>query len=422
MTRNLLRSMTKLVVPILLCFACTAWAEEQSSAEFLTPPVLLQAASVLPKELLAGSNYKIDTTIANDGFVNTYVLATDYGPTEVESTALLMMRLNELKALEHMGKLEQSEAFKDALRIAVKGPLKTAKGIVTQPQETITGIGTGIGRWFGDVRRSIKSDDPYQENVLKTALGYASVKRMLAFEYGIDPYTRYEPVQKKLSEVGRAMFAGGLTVKAAFMPIQGPAGMVVRLSSTSNSMRQLVRDKSPAELEDINQEKLDEMGVSPSVAKAFLKNPYYSPQEKILLVGELYSMRAVEGRGKFIAASAQVYEPSVALFMRLRAQMMANYNANVAFAKRIVEVNGVPFLQREDGVIVGLFPLDHVAWTEGLLRKESAGSESLKKVLGVTGKELWIEGTVSSSARKALESRGWKVEERVESKLTKESS
>ena len=38
---------------------------------------------------------------------------------------------------------------------------------------------------------------------------------------------------------------------------------------------------------------------------------------------------------------------------------------------------------------------------------------------GVTGKELWIEGTVDPVARKALEDRGWKVEDKVRDKLFK---
>ncbi len=51
--------------------------------------------------------------------------------------------------------------------------------------------------------------------------------------------------------------------------------------------------------------------------------------------------------------------------------------------------------------------------------KENAVSEAIGKLPGVTGKELWIEGTVDPVARKALEDRGWKVEDKVRDTLLK---
>jgi hypothetical protein len=65
-------------------------------------------------------------------------------------------------------------------------------------------------------------------------------------------------------------------------------------------------------------------------------------------------------------------------------------------------------------VIVGIFPLDHVAWTSALEGKGKVISEDIKKVAGVKGKELWIGGTVDPVARGALEAKGWKVEEKVD--------
>jgi hypothetical protein len=105
--------------------------------------------------------------------------------------------------------------------------------------------------------------------------------------------------------------------------------------------------------------------------------------------------------------------------MRLQAEMMANYKANVTSVSRIVEANGVPFLQRGDGVVVGLFPLDYVAWTRSLWQKEKVVSEALSRLQGVAGKELWIEGMVDPVTRKALEDRDWKVEDSVGEKLIK---
>jgi len=159
--------------------------------------------------------------------------------------------------------------------------------------DTISGIGTGIGRWFSDIGRSIVSDDPHQENTISTIVGNADAKRKFAYEYGIDPYTDYEPVQKTLAEIARDSVAGGLTPKVAFQAVKGTSGTVLSVTATSDTMRKLVRDKSPAELAKINKERLKAMGVQDNMAEAFLENPLFNPQETTLLVGELYSMNHV---------------------------------------------------------------------------------------------------------------------------------
>ncbi len=421
MVNKFLVFMICLTMTITLSHPWVASTVAETFPNLQEPPITLKAQGVLPKSVLAGPNYRVEQTVINDGFVNTYKLNSDYGLFTLESTVLLMIRINELNALQQMEELKKTKVYTDALKEGAKGPFKTAKGLVTHPVDTIKGVGTGIGRWFSDVGRAVVSSDPHQENVLKTAVGYAAVKRRFAFEFGVNPYTDFEPVQKSLNEIAWAGTGGGLTTTVAFAGIgkTGAVGKVVQVSATSNKMKQLVRDKSPAELEKINKKKLNEMGVPDLIAKDFLKNPYYDPQETTLLVGELESMKKVEGRAKFIFAASKANEKSVARFMRRRAHMMANYNANVALVARIVDINGVPVVKRKDGAIVGLFPLDYIAWTAALWHKENAVSESMKRLPGVTGKELWIEGWVDLVARKALESRGWIVRDNVGDKLRK---
>jgi hypothetical protein len=206
---------------------------------------------------------------------------------------------------------------------------------------------------------------------LKTALGYASVKRKYAYEFGIDPYTSFEPVQKRLSEISQAAFAGGITTKVAFKMIDVP---VLSISAFADTMKKLVRDNSPAELEKINEAKLKAMGISESVIKHFLRNPHYNPQETTLLVGFLETMKAVKGRDNFVAAAAQANEESVARYMRLKAEMYAGYHAHVRPIKQIIEVSGSPTVQNKDGVLVILAPLDYIAWTGALFQKEGVAS------------------------------------------------
>jgi hypothetical protein len=389
----------------------------QDLPEVQKTPIMLKANEMVPKDVFAGPNYQIAPDVQNDGFINTYRLTTDFGPLKIESTSLLLERTNELKALSHMEAVAQTDTFAEALKKGATAPLRTAKGLVTEPVETVSGIASGIGNWFQDIGNAITSDDPHQEGALSAAVGYAPAKRKFAYEYGINPYTRYEPVQEKLTKMARAAVVGGLTPKVAFSLIKKPVGTVLQVTGTADTMRQLVRDKSPAELDDINAAKLKAMGVSDSLIKDFLKNPYYDPQEETLLVGELEAMANVNGRENFIKMAAVAPDYMIARFLRIRAQMMSAYNKKVAPAERIIGVQGVPLLQRKDGVIVVLVPLDYVAWTQKLWLKESKGSETLKKLPGFIGQEVWITGSFDPVARKALEIQGWKAKDNFANKF-----
>ena len=109
----------------------------------------------------------------------------------------------------------RKEVFGDALVASVKAPVKGAVALVTSPIDTGKDIIEGTGQFLGNVGSSIFRDDPDQDNVVKVALGYDVTKRQFAFEFGIDPYTDYDPVADRLGEIARSALAGGLTPIAA---------------------------------------------------------------------------------------------------------------------------------------------------------------------------------------------------------------
>ena len=52
--------------------------------------------------------------------------------------------------------------------------------------------------------------------------------------------------------------------------------------------------------------------------------------------------------------------------------------------------------------------------------KEKAISEAIRKMPGVKGKQLLVVGTMDQTARKELEAKGWKIEERFGEKRLRE--
>ncbi len=379
--------------------------------------MVLQASDVLPAELIKGPNYSVRVTVISDGFVNTYDLDTNYGPLRVESTALLFKRIGELKALAQIEKLKNTDVYMNAFKQVAAGPIKTAQGLAQDPSGTVSNVASGVGRFFSNVGSAVTSDNPNKGKLLNRASGQASYKRQYAAEFGVDPYTSYEPLQKALNDLAWTAAAGGLTVKAAFMAIPGGAGFAVGAMGTADTAKHLLSDKTPAELASINQSSLAGMGVSDDSIQAFMQNTQYDPYEQTLLVSALASLTGVRERGIYIDKAAAAFEESVAVFLRVRAQLTSLYNDKTHSVKSFVDADGVPVLLTNNGKIVAIFPLDYIAWTQNFERKMQAVSAAIEQMPGISGKELWVTGKVYPLAKKALEARGWKVEERAREKL-----
>jgi hypothetical protein len=145
-----------------------------------------------------------------------------------------------------------------------------------------------------------------------------------------------------------------------------------------------------------------------------MQNPVFDPYEQTMLVGHLASMKGVANAKVYVGTAAVATDESVAVFLRVRAQLLALYNEKEKSVASFVNVAGFPMFLTKAGVVVGIFPFDHVAWTAGFAQKTMTVSSAIKEMHGATGKELWITGTVDPVARKALDDRGWKVKDKFE--------
>jgi hypothetical protein len=379
-------------------------------------PITLKASQVLPTDLLKGTNYTVKESVKNDGLFNIYEVTTDYGPLTAQSTAVLLQRISELRALAAMDEINQSGEFGGGLVEGVKAPVRGAANLVTSPIDTTKSIFTGSGQFLSNVGRSVVSRDPHQDNVLKTALGYDASKRGYAYEFGVDPYSSYEPVTTRIGQLARATVAGGMTVSMGMsFATSGAFGLILKSSATSDAMSQLVRDNPPGVLEKINREKLEQMGVGESLIDGFLGNYTFSPQETTILVGELKSMKGVKGQDAFISLASTATDEATVLFWRRMAQMMAGYHANVNPVERIVNIGGWAFLQKGTQV-VELDPVDYLFWTKdvkGITDKNKA----IREKMGVTLVEYWVAGQVDPPLKAYAKSEGFTVTEHANKKL-----
>jgi hypothetical protein len=246
--------------------------------------VRIKVEALLSPELFSGSNYTLAPEASVRRAVALYRINTDYGSSEVAGTVRLTESIAELEAIEALQEMKKFDAYKGSVKKTAAGPIDTVKGLVSDPVDTVSNTARGLGNLLADVGYSIFSDDPSQENVAKTVIGFGAAKRQLAYKLGVNPYSSFEPLQDHLSDVAWAVTGGGMTITASFSRITGAAGRVVRMTAGSNTARKLVRDKSPRDLKNHNLETLKKMGVNDDLAEALLEDYSYDPQAITRLV------------------------------------------------------------------------------------------------------------------------------------------
>ncbi|MGD9251434.1 MAG: hypothetical protein PVG19_09440 [Desulfobacterales bacterium] len=391
-----------------LALGLTAAAEKTTAYE--KPPIKLNAALIVPDGKMEGKGYQIEETALNDGYSNTYNLKTEVGTVDAVSDYQLARQIQEVRALIILDEMSRAGVFGEGMKNGLMAPLKAGKALITDPVDTTTGAIKGVGRWMGNIGRAITSDDPYQEGGVSAAVGWAGAKRAYALKLGVDPYTDWEPLQEGLTSVAQAAFAGGITVGVAMGKItEGTTvGTVTTVLSLSGDMNKILLDNPPEGLTKINREKLVQMNIPQKTTDPFLANYNYTPMEKTLLVESLKRMDGAQGRDIFLSEAASAPDREVARYMQQRAEMMANYH-NKTMATDIIKIDKTLWQLNRKGTLLGIFPIDYLAWTTGASRIAASAEKSPK----AKQREIWLEGSASPESNKALTARGWKVKERV---------
>ncbi len=377
-------------------------------------PSIFETSDLMPVENMTGPNFQVEELTPGDGIFHLFTFNTPYGLNTVTGRYQFQIRRQELLATNHMEQVSKTEAFGEAMANAAAGPFSTAADLITDPVETSGNIVSGTGKWMGnmwDAATNWGSDD---DNLLEAATGFAANKRAIAASYGIDPYTRFEPLQAQLKDIAWASFAGGFTVQMAFSLVPDTAGLVLQVGAFANMMAGLVADNTPAELRKINRRKLEVLGVDPDVIDIFLASDVYSPTQQTYLVGALEQMGGVQNMSGFVKEAALDTEEVQALYRRRQAELMAAYHTLIDPVQRIVVLNNVPFMQRPDGVVVGTFSADYVDWTQevGVFGYNVDGEAQGAPM------EVWITGYLSPQSEERFNQLGWTINQNAEKFLS----
>jgi hypothetical protein len=358
----------------------------------------------------SGANYRVQDPVTTDGFLRIYTLETQYGSFTVYGDAMLIQRRKELAALAALETQSSTETFGNALARAGSAPIEFAGDLVTKPGATIKRTMSGIGEAFDRVASglaNVGNDGP--DNAVQSALGVSAAKRKIASDLGVDPYTDFAPLAQQLDEFARATALGGLVVKIGISFIPGAAGAAVSATSTAQGFGSLVREKTPAQLLEINRSRLGKLGVARGTAGKFLSNPRYTPADQTVMVGALQQLKGVKNVGLYVDRLAQANRRDLAVFMRTRTEMLAAWQKRTGTIARIVSIKGIPLTQQTDGSIMFLGPLDTVAWNALVDKTFNVMTPAIRKSGANGALVLAISGKVTPLSQSQLKQLGWSV-------------
>jgi len=356
------------------------------------------AAQAIQGIPLHGADYSIGDRVPVENFQYVFNVNTKWGPFRVKGSDLLRVRLREVTATEKLEGVNGAEtAVKSAGRTAL-APLNTAKDLVTQPAQTIGDTVRGVGHIFGTAKATMNATDPHGDRIIASVTGGASARRKQAFNLGVDPNTSFPPLADQLKRVATADAVGATSANVGMSFVAGPAGYAIGATGTVGQVRDMLRDKTPADLEKEGRDLLLAMGVSPETMNAFYANPNLSPTDKIIIVKVLESLSGIQGRELFLAGAAKAPSVEMGFFYRHQAMLIQQYAKRISPVRGFVSVGGAPMLMTANGT-VGILPVDYLNWSAPLTQIASASH----------GGELWITGKASPMAISQLSALGWKV-------------
>jgi hypothetical protein len=380
----------------------------------------LKATEILKPEFLQGSHFAVRDPVPTSAGMNQFTIDSDFGVFEADGNEMLLERLKEIDAIARLREVSRTDEFKNSLVAAAKSPLNSAKNIARDPAQAIANVPKGLMKFLGRAKESVETvgkggggEDIGNGNRMKDAIGYSDKKRKIALEMGIDPYTTNTVLQKQLDDVTWASWAGGFSFSVATLPISGAAKAVLTVTNVNSTVEDLLREKSPSELEQINRAIFRAMGASASDIERILHGGAFTPTQATTFAVHLKALKNVANRGAFVKAAAEKSTTEAdALFCVYTAALMDQINQKTPIA-RIVMVRDFPICVAKDGTIIVALQWDYAAWTSG-----AAGfTDEVQKLAGKSGQNAHVfvalSGGVSPRLREELEKRGMTVQDRL---------
>lgn len=396
----------------------------------------LNAADVLPAELLRGPHHRVNEVVRNDGYLNYYRIESDYGEFDAISTPMLKIRVGEINALAELDELSKTEVFLSAAADAGVGQLKSVKEFATRPVQSVVGIPSGIGRMFKRYSRQageaidaskefVAGDDEEDEGAADDAdddsttdkvvdltesyFGVSGAERAWSRKLGTDPYSSNEVLRAAIREVAWAERLGRFGMGFAGVPKIPGADII-------GEVNDVVWSKDPYELEDLNRERLAATGATEALVESYLDSDTLSPTQQTLLTAAIAELDGADGRDGILEQALNVQTGAEANFLINTVTMLAWFHHNRMPIASVQTYSAVPSGIAQDGTPVLTFAVDHVYWTESIAEAARLHTDNLAEDRAGDAQILLL-GSASDRTRQELNDLGYSVEENVAAQM-----
>lgn len=417
--------------PITLCVLAALFLYQpqtvgaQGRAEFENPPIV-KITQLLPASAVSGPGFHIERLVPTNGAMGRYTIVADRvvfhddaGTYQVESLDLLKLRLSEIPAIRTLENVSKTAVFTHALASSAERPVKMGAQIVSHPLDTVTGLPSGVGEFFGRVKLGAgalwstatnasesggeRASETAGEtaDITLTALGYDDVRRQLAKELRVDPYTTNPILKEKLNKVAWVMFSARIGVNAA-LSVAVPGSMIITGVEFTND---LVYQTPRGDLIILVEKKLKDMGLSAAEIAAFSHNAAVPLSLQVSAVQDLESLGPISGRRAVAVALGSVLTEYQARFLTTSIRMLAQWSE---LKSRITGIAAPgPLVARDqNNTIIMPAPVDYISWTPRI-----AGFATNSELLQLKNRVLWTDAQMTPLARRQLEVNGWSVHE-----------
>jgi hypothetical protein len=384
-----------------------------------------QAQELLGAAQVKGPHHQVASAVPTEGYLHVFKITTDWGELEAEGMSLLLVRLDEVRALSELDDVSKSEVFLKSAGGAVLNVGKGVGAVIKDPEATAKGLGGGVKRFGTNLGRKAKrtgdqavsgaSGDDKKEGsdqstaakaaggVANSVLGVSGAARKWAQKVGADPYTTNPVLRKTLADIGKIDSAGSIAAKVV-VPIPPVVSGTAKVGG-------LVWSKDPEALLKQNEAQFRALGVSDAVIKQLYLSKGFSLTLHTRLASALTAVKA-KGSADYVATAAEADTEREALFFVESAEMLQHFHAKAPVTEILPDSRAL-IAKTQDGRGVALVPVDWVQWTEPLAKVTGEAGARAKKELAATKLELNLTGRVSDGAKRELSALGWTVVENV---------
>ena len=387
-------------------------------------PPLLSAAGLLTPDWRQGLHHSVQEEVVNDGVQHHFAVTSEFGTFPAVGMPMLRTRVIETEAIAALKDARQSQVFVDALNFQLLHPLQGLKILLTDPGRLGTSVGGGLLEFLAMPRQFSKFEgSEREESMTKSAIGFSYLKRKIAFQFGVDPYSSNPTLQDELNELTWIAFTADLAPQIGYLFMPGGAILWMTFSATrwTSYLDEQVRDHSASDLRALDRNKLLKMGISEKEIHQFFLNGLYSPRHSTIITTALDELTGVDGREAFLAVAEEANSEELVLFYQHVVEMMRGYHVHIGAVDRLLVLPRIPALYTKDKTLVVMLPVDYLFWTSRVASVAQILTTHVSSRHRITRRELWIAGNVSPRARQELELLGWTVYEQVLAKLNPKS-